>query len=106
MIMYGGGRQDATWDAREVPRPPLPHHCNALTTQNFTNSVWKTFYPGNQHYLLTSKIQRQFLPWKNPVALRDGLAAGTSRKGKSKIKSKSKARRRRILKILIPKTKI
>ena len=47
MIMYGGGRQDATWDAREVPRPPLPHHCNALTTPNFTNSVWKTFYPGN-----------------------------------------------------------
>ena len=68
MIMYGGGRQDATWDAREVPRPPLPHHCNALTTPNFTNSVWKTFYPGNQHlYLLTSKIQCQFLPDPSPI---------------------------------------
>ena len=68
MIMYGGGRQDATWDAREVPRPPLPHHCNALTTPNFTNSVWKTFYPGNQHlYLLTSKTQRQFLPDPSPI---------------------------------------
>ena len=46
------------------------------------------------------ETQPQLVPWKNCVALRAGLAAGTSRKGKSrgKVKSKSKTSKSKTIK--------